>query len=191
MEKFQSFSYLLLLTAGQGVAFAIVFSKKSSQNSQSNNAYFLGLHNIFRSIKTKFFNSLKPPTPNTSESNTYTSEEKQTQALLEEFMQTQQPYLQHDLTLGALASMLHLKPNYLSRVINNCYQKNFFDFVNSYRVQHFIEKAPLPEQQHKTLLGIALEVGFNSKSTFNRAFKKEYGVPPTTYFKQAQVMIGC
>lgn len=145
---------------------------------------------LLRTIKFSLFQLFNQTKQTRSKPTTYKTEEEQTREQLEAFMQAQQPYLQNDLTLGALAKMLGLKPVVLSRVINECYQKNFFDFINSYRIQHFIEIAPLAEHSHKTLLGIALEVGFNSKSTFNRAFKKEYSVPPTTYFRQTGMVVG-
>jgi AraC-like DNA-binding protein len=145
---------------------------------------------LLKAMKFGLFQLFNSSKQTNSKPATYKSEEEQTRDKLEAFMQAQQPYLQNDLTLGALAKMLSLKPVVLSRVINEYYQKNFFDFINSYRIQHFIEIAPLAEHSHKTLLGIALEVGFNSKSTFNRAFKKEYSVPPTTYFRQTGLVVG-
>lgn len=116
------------------------------------------------------------------------SDIEKTKDKIEEFMTNHKPYVQANITLSSLAQMLEIKPANLSRIINECYQKNFFDFINTYRVQHFIELAPLTEHKHKTLLGVALEVGFNSKSTFNRAFKKELQMTPTAYFKQANML---
>ncbi|WP_299461206.1 helix-turn-helix domain-containing protein [uncultured Microscilla sp.] len=148
--------------------------------------YYLG---YLMAVKPSLFQEPVLPKVKYQNSSLGDSEVEQTKARLEAFMVAQRPYLQSDLTLGALAKMLDLKPASLSRVINECYNKNFFDFTNAYRLQYFIEMVRLDEYRHKTLLGIALEAGFNSKSTFNRAFKKEYDMPPTAYFKQANLTI--
>jgi AraC-like DNA-binding protein len=69
----------------------------------------------------------------------------------------------------------------LSYVINTGFQKNFNDFVNAYRVADFQKKVNDPKLSHYTLLALAYECGFNSKSTFNRAVKKATGQLPSTF----------
>jgi AraC-like DNA-binding protein len=69
----------------------------------------------------------------------------------------------------------------LSAAINQAYGKNFNDFVNTYRVEAVKKMLNDESVQHLSLLGIAYECGFNSKSTFNRAFKKATGVAPSAY----------
>ena len=66
----------------------------------------------------------------------------------------------------------------LSAVINQGFGKNFNDYINDYRVDAFIEKLKNGEQEAQTLLSLAYDAGFNSKATFNRAFKKTTGVSP-------------
>jgi AraC-like DNA-binding protein len=66
-------------------------------------------------------------------------------------------------------------------VINTGFQKNFNDFVNAYRVADFQKKVNDPKLSHYTLLALAYECGFNSKSTFNRAVKKATGQLPSTF----------
>jgi AraC-like DNA-binding protein len=87
-------------------------------------------------------------------------------------MENQRPWAEPDLTLPQLAQRLGIHPNVLSRVINTGCGQNFNDFVNSYRVAEARRMLADPQFAHYSLLGVALASGFNSKSTFNRAFKK-------------------
>ncbi|MBL7818417.1 MAG: helix-turn-helix transcriptional regulator [Saprospiraceae bacterium] len=98
------------------------------------------------------------------------------------FFATQKPYLNPELTLSDLASNLKTNTSILSQVINSGFSKNFNDFVNQYRVEEFKQKAKSTDYQHLTLLAIAFECGFNSKATFNRAFKKMTGQNPSDLF---------
>lgn len=98
-------------------------------------------------------------------------------------MQHSKPYRQPDLTVSDLADMLGARAHVLSRVINDHHNKNFRDFVNTYRVEEFIELVNTPQYKHYTFLALAQEVGFNSKSTFNLAFKKLTHKNPREYFK--------
>jgi AraC-like DNA-binding protein len=92
-------------------------------------------------------------------------------------------YLNPDLSLSDLAQRLKTNTSVLSQVINNGFDKNFNDFVNEFRVNTFKEKTQNAENQHLSLLGIAFECGFNSKATFNRAFKKFTGITPNDFVK--------
>ncbi|WP_299225261.1 AraC family transcriptional regulator [uncultured Psychroserpens sp.] len=85
------------------------------------------------------------------------------------------------LTLADVAEKLNTHTKTISSVINNGFEMNFNDFINHYRVEAVIEKLKNGEQNTKTLLGIALECGFNSKATFNRAFKKNTSLSPKEY----------
>jgi AraC-like DNA-binding protein len=93
-------------------------------------------------------------------------------------MTTEQPWLEPELTLTELAQRLRLSPNVLSKVINAGCGQNFNDFVNTYRVQEARRKLADARFAHYSLVGVALESGFNSKSTFNRVFKKLTGQAP-------------
>lgn len=96
-------------------------------------------------------------------------------------MQFQQPFLQPELTLNDLAALLEIPPSQLSKLINTGFNQNFNDFVNAYRVEKVKEKLMNPTFQHFSLLGIAFECGFNSKATFNRAFRKHVGMSPSEF----------
>jgi AraC-like DNA-binding protein len=103
---------------------------------------------------------------------------------LEERLSSHQDYLNPDLKLGELAGLIRTNSSVLSRVINVSYGMNFNDFINGRRCEAFMEAIKANEHQRHTLLSIALECGFNSKSTFNRAFKKHTGKSPGEYIKE-------
>ncbi len=96
-----------------------------------------------------------------------------------DLMQTAQPWLEPELTLTELAQRLRTNSALLSKVINAGCGQNFNDFVNTYRVQEAQRKLADPRFGHYSLVGVALESGFNSKSTFNRVFKKLLGQAPS------------
>ena len=94
-------------------------------------------------------------------------------------MTEQQPWLEPELTLTELAHRLRLPPGLLSKVINTGCGQNFNDFVNAYRVREAQRLLADPRFAHYSLVGVALESGFNSRSTFNRVFKKVVGQAPS------------
>jgi AraC-like DNA-binding protein len=96
-------------------------------------------------------------------------------------LRDEKPYLNPELTLGDLAKSLKVSNAILSQAINTGLGKNFNDLINECRVERF--KAEVREEKNRnlTLLGIALNCGFNSKATFNRAFKKATGMTPREY----------
>lgn len=99
------------------------------------------------------------------------------------YMEQEKPFLNPDLTLPLLASELAIPAHHLSRVINEQFERNFFDFINGYRVEEVKKKLLDPAYDNFSLLGIAFEYGFNSKSAFNRIFKKTTGLTPSEYKK--------
>ena len=94
-----------------------------------------------------------------------------------------------DLTLTLLAKRLNVHPNHLSQVINTYEQKNFYDYINWLRVEEFKSLVVRPESQQYTLLSLAHECGFNSKTTFNRNFKKVTGLSPSEYLSKAEITL--
>jgi len=89
----------------------------------------------------------------------------------------------NDLSLDYLAKKLNINSNYLSQIINEKEGKSFYDFVNSFRVESFKEMVKDQKQEQFTLLALAFECGFNSKSSFNRYFKKQTGQTPSEFVK--------
>jgi AraC-like DNA-binding protein len=100
---------------------------------------------------------------------------------VENIMQKDKLFLNSELTLSELSDKLNSHNSLISNVINTAFQKNFNDFVNEFRVNVFKEKINDPKLKHLTLLAIAFDCGFNSKSTFNRAVKKATGQMPSEF----------
>lgn len=100
---------------------------------------------------------------------------------IENIMQKDKLFLNSELTLSELSDKLNSHNSLISNVINTAFQKNFNDFVNEFRVNIFKEKINDPKLKHLTLLAIAFDCGFNSKSTFNRAVKKATGQMPSDF----------
>lgn len=100
------------------------------------------------------------------------------------FMEDNRPYLEEDLSLQKLSLLMNISTHQLSQAINQNLNTNFYKFVNAYRVEEVKKKLKSPEFEKYSILGIAFESGFNSKSTFNKIFKEETGMTPSE-FKQS------
>jgi len=101
---------------------------------------------------------------------------------LNEVMEQEKLYKNAELTLSKLAETLQLKDAALSQVINSKFNKSFYDYVNSLRVDECIKMIADEKNQNYTLLSIAFDCGFNSKSSFNRNFRKFTGKSPSDFF---------
>lgn len=101
------------------------------------------------------------------------------------FMEAESPYVALDFRLETLATALNLPVHHLSQVLNEVLESNFHDFVGRYRVQRARSLLVDPSNRRKTLLTVAMEAGFNSKASFNRAFKRHTGVSPSTYRRES------
>ena len=99
-------------------------------------------------------------------------------------MEREKLFKESELTLANLAERLNTIPNYLSQIINEREGKNFFDFINTLRIEEFKKAVTDPANQKFSFLGLAFDCGFNSKSSFNKYFKKITGLSPTEYLKQ-------
>lgn len=108
-----------------------------------------------------------------------------TQKLLT-FVTEEEPYLNPAVTLRSLAAQVGVQPNQLSWLLNEYVGKNFNTFINQYRVEAFKRLATDPANAHISLIGLAYESGFNSKTVFNTYFKKETGMTPKAYLKAQQ-----
>ncbi|MDP3432419.1 MAG: helix-turn-helix domain-containing protein [Bacteroidota bacterium] len=106
---------------------------------------------------------------------------------LNNFMAAEKPYLNPKLTLPQLAKEVDIPSHYLSQVINENLELNFFDFINRQRVEDVKSKISGSQYQNYSILGIAFESGFNSKSAFNRVFKNITGLTPSEYKKSLSV----
>lgn len=97
-------------------------------------------------------------------------------------MKSQKLYTEPELSLSMLAGKINVHPNYLSQVINEKEGKSFFDYINNLRVEEFKRLMALPGSNQFTMLSLAYDCGFNSKSSFNKNFKKATGQSPSAYF---------
>lgn len=102
---------------------------------------------------------------------------------LETTIESERPYLSEKLTIAKLADQTGIPQKLLSQIINNHYKQNFFDFINSYRTREFNRRITDGDNRRFTILSIAYDCGFSSKSAFNRAYKKHVGVPPSEFLK--------
>jgi len=91
-------------------------------------------------------------------------------------------YKDEELTLAELSKKLQTYPNYLSQVINEMEGRNFYNYINSLRIKEFIKIAALPENKKYTMISLAYDCGFSTKSTFNKHFKLNTGKTPTEFF---------
>ena len=135
-------------------------------------------------LETEIGHGLSPSSPkqeDTSDENLLPYLEK-----LEAHMAENKPYINPKLTLNELAVQIKLQPHLVSKVINEHLHKNFFDYINSYRIDEFKRMVSDPKNHHLTFLSLAYEVGFNSKTAFNRSFKKITDQTPRDYFDQVK-----
>ncbi|WP_421801315.1 helix-turn-helix domain-containing protein [Flagellimonas sp.] len=101
---------------------------------------------------------------------------------LDILMQENKLYKEPDLRLDDLSKQLHTSRNHISQVINEEFNKNFFEFVNSYRVEEAIDL--LQEEENQKITDILYDVGFNNRSSFYKAFKKSTGYNPSEYLQK-------
>jgi AraC-like DNA-binding protein len=105
---------------------------------------------------------------------------------LKAFMMEGKPYLKEDITIKNLADEMDIPPHHLSIVINNRLNRNFYTFINEYRIKEAVSILNDPANAGASIISIAFKSGFNSKSTFNSVFKKIIGLTPSEYRKGSQ-----
>jgi len=108
---------------------------------------------------------------------------------LKKLMNEEKLFKNPELTLSELAQRIPTHPNALSQVINTVEQKNFYEYINAQRVDEFQQIALLPKSNQFTLLSLAFESGFNSKTSFNRNFKKVTNLSPSEFLKQKNIQL--
>jgi YesN/AraC family two-component response regulator len=104
---------------------------------------------------------------------------------LKDLMEQELLFERSDLTLSDVALKLETNAVVLSKVVNQQFNLNFNDYVNQYRVTAVIERIANPQFKNQTLLAIAFDAGFNSKATFNRAFKKFTNKNPKDFLTES------
>jgi AraC-like DNA-binding protein len=147
--------------------FAILIFYKALQQPQF-------LFNISEEVKTHKYESSK-----------LTREEKEEfLKKIEDYFAREKPFLKSSLTIKEISDATNIHSKYISQVINESLNKNFYDFINSYRVKEAMNLLLINGGKEKTILEILYDSGFNSKSAFNTAFKKTTGFTPTEFRHQ-------
>lgn len=108
--------------------------------------------------------------------------------MLLDYMKEKKPYLNQKLTITQLAQQLDIPVHHLSQLLNEHLEQNFFEFINNYRIEEVKRLNADPASSNLTLIGIAMESGFSSKSSFNRIFKQFTGKTPSEYFKSEKIV---
>lgn len=98
-----------------------------------------------------------------------------------DFMDSERPHLNPELTIQDLSKQMNITRHHLTEILNNDLGKNFFNFVNEYRVEEVKKRLLNPKFEHLTIVAIAFDSGFNSKSTFNSIFKQQTGNTPSKW----------
>jgi AraC-like DNA-binding protein len=100
-------------------------------------------------------------------------------------MDTEKPYLNRNLSIQDLSELTGIPRHHITQVLNENHGKNFFTFINEYRVKEIISRFGDPKNNNFTILAIAFDAGFNSKTTFNSIFKSQTGMTPSEYREQS------
>jgi len=108
---------------------------------------------------------------------------------LEAYIRDEKPYLEPELTLAQLADKIGVPAHYLSQVINEKLNQNFLDYINGHRIEEAKRKLLDDQNERYTILSIAFDSGFNSKSTFYSAFKKATGMTPNQYRQSSKTAV--
>lgn len=155
--------------------------------------YYISIYGFYqRPITTLDFEiSTIPPAEDSSERvdehpNFSAEEIKNWKLKIQTYLETTKPYLNPELRLSELAQHFEVNISHLSTLINLCFSQNFNDLINTYRIEVFLQKISSGQLQHFTLMSIAYDSGFNSKTTFNRAFKKYTGLTPSEFLKKTE-----
>ena len=95
------------------------------------------------------------------------------------------PYLDRDLSIYDLSQATGIPRHYITQILNEKHKKNLYTFINEYRVKEVIERFSNPKYNNYTILAIAFDAGFNSKTTFNAIFKSQTGFTPREFRERA------
>lgn len=147
------------------------------------------LHNLERFNKQleiifALSNEIKPQTKTIEKQLLSKDQTEHCKIAILDLMDNEECFLDTTLSLRTLADKIDIHPNHLSWLLNASFKKNFNDFINTYRLEYFKSIALKPEFKHITILGLAYDSGFNSKSVFNTFFKKTEGITPSKWVQQ-------
>ena len=141
------------------------------------------LHTLAESIQQKE-DATKINTALTKTTSISLEEQKGHMQRILEYMEREKPYLNHELKQSDIAQELSLSVHLFSEILNVCFEKNFNNFINLYRVDRAKQMMKDPKFEHYKILSIGYEAGFPSKTSFNRVFKNLVGLTPSEYQKK-------
>ena len=179
--------WLRILTFGLGGIWVLVIFFRSDLLTLTGVVIFVFLTGFFGVRQAVIFTPGQSPTDSEAQKKKYPKSgltDEAAEALhqkLIQLMMEEAPYKKSDLSINDLSSKLGVHPNYLSQIINQKEKRNFYDFVNAYRFEAFKQLIAMQKNQQYTLLSLAYDCGFSSKSSFNRYFKKVTGQTPSEY----------
>ncbi len=142
---------------------------------------------IFHGQAVTVFES-RPPEAKYERSALTQEQADRAERLLRAVMENDKLYLEEELCLADLAGKIDLPPSYVSQVINERLRKNFYEFVNGYRIEEAQRILRDPRRADEKILAVALDCGFSSKAAFNRVFKRHTDMTPTEYRSRAAVL---
>lgn len=149
--------------------------------------FYISVNGYSHSIASDSFLVTKPIEPiniePTKAKSTQTIDVKKWASTIENHITKEKAFQNPQLTLSDVAKALQTNTKTISNSINSGFEMNFNDFINHYRIEAIKQNLGQGAHKNTTLLGIAFDAGFNSKATFNRAFKKSTGVSPKEYLK--------
>jgi len=147
--------------------------------------YYVGYSMIIRQelLEAPIFAISNPTNPPVAETSELSTKAEEYYKQLKQLMSSDKLYQDDSLNMTTLSEKTGISNSYLSQIINQKEGKNFFDFINGYRIKEVQEKIIDPKFEHYTILALAQEAGFKSKSTFNSFFKKTTGKTPSEYRK--------
>jgi AraC-like DNA-binding protein len=147
--------------------------------------YVIGFYSLVKPEVFRVHKSKRKANP----SNVHRLSEKEIENLKEKLrikLEEEQLFLDSKLSLITLSKAIGTTTNNLSWLLNNVYEKKFYEFINEYRVKAFLELIKKNQHKNSTFYALARDVGFNSKSTFNKAFKSMTKQTPSNYIKQLE-----
>ena len=144
--------------------------------------YVIGFYSLFRPEVFRV-DKTKHKTSNGNEHRLSSQEIENLKEKLQVKLEEEHLFLDSKISLMLLSKAIGTTTNNLSWLLNNVYQKKFYEFINEYRIQAFLELIQQNKHKTTTLFALAMDVGFNSKSTFNKAFKSYTNQTPSAYIK--------
>ncbi|GAA4110962.1 hypothetical protein GCM10022393_08340 [Aquimarina addita] len=184
------YAVIIVVSIGFGFLFISAYQKKKKLKKEKN---FIELqYQELNKSNLALIEKLKKISENLNSTNTQIKSSRYKRSSLSDqqrreymdlilnFMNTEKPYLNSELTQKELADQLNISTHYLSEVLNSNFGKNFYSFINLYRVEE-AKRSLENDSENLTMLAIAYDAGFNSKASFNRVFKDVTGVTPSSY----------